>query len=175
MSKFKTVLFTVSAAALAMFSALFYFGGSGAQYVSADSLKPNTHEFAAVSSYTVYVCGAVVNEGFYEVPCGETYFYAIELAGLAEESYILDWQYGIMSSDCKVIAVCYAENGQIRYPVNVNGIADMPDGIGEAVGVYRKIKGKITDKSVLREILGEKYSFCYYKIYVDAADYEKAD
>lgn len=135
-------------------------------------------------TYVVYVCGAVENEGYYEVEDRSTYFAAILQAGLVAQSFLPQNTETVVASDSSII-VQYVEDGVVRDCVDVNNPffslrdASLFEGLSEEVVAkiadYLEKFGAIHNKHVLREVLGEDdYENYHYKLYVAEADYEKA-
>lgn len=136
--------------------------------------------------YSIYVCGAVKNEGYYEVEEGATYRNAIMQAGLLAQSFQSQHNDGLVNAQKTAIVVQYVADGIPHDCIDVNNayfaLRDplLFDGLSEAVVTkiadYLEAVGKIRNKKVLREVLGEDYYENYhYKLYVAEADYEKAD
>ena len=135
-------------------------------------------------TYTIYICGAVVSEGYYEVTEGETYFDAIRKAGLLPQTCVPSNQSSLIDGKQNIIVVNYVENGiehschdandpffALRRPMGnlsceiVNKLAD-----------YSEEYGIIHNKETLRAILGEEdYENNHYKLFIAEADYEKAN
>lgn len=131
----------------------------------------------------VYVYGAVENEGYYAVEEDETYFVAIRQAGILGQSYLAFNAYSIVDGNQLSITVPYVENGAVRACINVNHESilnrrsreELSDTVINKIADYVQANGKITDKSVLRNVLDDDYENYHYKLYVAEADYEKAD
>ena len=136
----------------------------------------------AEKKYTIYVCGAVEKEGYHSVAEGETYLTAIAQAGLLDCSYVTDNANSVVNEKQNAIIVPYLENGVLRDCYDVNWeyyYLRLPrEGLSEAVvdkiADYLDIHGKIANKTVLREVLGEEdYANYHYKLFIAEADYEE--
>ena len=134
-------------------------------------------------TYKIYVCGAVQNEGYFEVAKGDAYFAAIAQAGLLEKSWLSSNFYTIVDGSTSFVVVNYVENGVEHSCLNVNSefiaqrypIADLSDGVVNKIADYVEEHGKIANKTVLRSVLGDDFEIYHYKLYIAEADYEKAD
>ena len=135
-------------------------------------------------TYTVYVYGAVANEGYYKVSEGETYYEAIAQAGVLQQSYLPSNSSAIVSADALSIVVHYKEDGVVHDCINANHESRwlrLPrEGLSLSVinkiADYLEAYGTIPNKKVLREVLGdEDYENYNYKLYIAEADYEETD
>ena len=135
-------------------------------------------------TYEIYVCGAVKNEGYCEVAEGGTYFDAIVKAGRLECSWLSPSIYLVVDERQLSIVVPYIENGEPHESYDANSIffslrdVNYFDGLSEAVvnkiADYLETHGKIVNKNVLYEVLGnEDYTNYHYKLYIAEADYEE--
>ena len=135
------------------------------------------------TNYSVYVCGAVENEGYYQVSEGGTYFQAIEQAGLLQQSSFSPNFYSIVTGDQLAVAVRYTQNDVVYECVNLNNaslvlglpVQNVPDEVVGKIANYIANYGKIHNKSQLRTALGDDYEDNFYKFYVAEADYEAVD
>lgn len=139
------------------------------------------NEHKAPRKFKVYVCGAVLHEGYVEVEEGTDYATVIDLAGfipqtvlptdphrlIVEEGVSLSLQYNDENGHHNCINI---NGGYIQYRLPVEGI---DEDVINRIADYYELNGKITDKELLKEILGEDYQENYYKFYVDVKDYEK--
>ena len=135
-------------------------------------------------TYQIYVCGAVENEGYYEVKEGDTYFQAVMQAGILEQSSLPSNVYSLVNGEQTAIVVNYLENGTEKYCINANHQffslrlpwEGLSDEVVNKIADYIDEHGAITNKTVLREVLGdEDYENYHFKLYIAEADYEKAD
>ena len=132
-------------------------------------------------NFRVYVCGAVRNEGYYEVNCGSDYYSAIVLAGIVNQSVLPDNISAIVTSETAQIVVNYVENGVTHYCINVNSLLIAErypiDGISPAVvnkiADYVEVFGKITNKQALATALGSDYEDNFFKFFVAVENYEE--
>lgn len=156
------------------------FGGCDVSKLSPWGEKSTQNKGDHAATYSVYVYGAVKNEGFYQVQKGDTYYQAIMQAGLLKQSKLTANYYSIVTDTQLSIAVHYVENGTEYECVNVNGRAfeqglDVPNVAAEVVAKiadYVQKHGKIHNQSQLRAALGDDYETNYYKMYVAEEDYE---
>lgn len=144
-------------------------------------LKDNELNDVKPLEFTVYVCGAVQNEGYFTVPSGSDCFAAINLAGLTDASVLPAYADKLVDGTVTEIVVGYYCDGVRRDCVNVNGALvqnRIPvDGIDPTVinkiADYIDEFGKITDKTLLADILGDDYADNFYRFFVAREDYEK--
>lgn len=133
--------------------------------------------------YKIYVYGAVADEGYYYAVEGATYSSLVISAGLLDYSLLPGDEFAYVDGKVSQLPVCYYCDGVKCYPVNVNGAIityrlhrdEIPDYIIDLIATYIETNGKITDKTQLKEILGDYYDDYYYRFYVDRSDYEKID
>ena len=149
--------------------------------------NPNGGNNTAPQTYKIYVCGAVEKEGYYDVSEGDTYFSAITHAGLLPNlSWLPANAHSVVDERQKSILVQYIENDAPRDCINANSQffslrdAIYFDGLSEAVvnkiANYLETHGKIANKTVLLDVLGEEdYANYHYKLYIAEADYEEAN
>ena len=139
-----------------------------------------------LKTFTIYVYGAVENEGYYEVEEGSTYLDAIVQAGMLAQSIPPQSAESLVNGKQTSIVVQYAEDGKVRDCTDVNSAffllrdPNLFDGVFSQEVVNKLAdylqSGTIHNKQVLREVLGEDdYEHYHYKLYVAEADYEKAD
>lgn len=131
----------------------------------------------------VYVCGAVENEGYLEVDEGTDYAAVVALAGILPQTVYPSNPNLIIRQEGVVLALQYYNDIEPCDCININGTyvaqrlsvkgidADVIDRIAD----YREAHGDITDKGLLKEILGEDYQDNFYKFFVSERDYEKVD
>ena len=148
----------------------------GGEYVGDTDNTPKT--------YKVYVCGAVENEGYYQVTAGETYYQAIIQAGLLPQSALPANFSSIVNEQQLPVIVSYRENGLTRECINANSefirerfpYEALSDEVVNKLADYLCEFGKITNKSILHAVLGEDdYKNYYFKLYIAEADYEEVD
>lgn len=134
-------------------------------------------------TFRVYVCGAVQNEGYYEVRSGCDYQSVIMLAGIIEQTVFSNNSLTVVTSETAYIVVNYKENGVIYNSINANNplIAAqlLEDGISleivNKIADYVEIFGKITNKQALATALGSDYEDNFFKFFVAMEDYEEVD
>lgn len=135
------------------------------------------------ATFTVYVCGAVANEGYYVVAQGSTVADAIALAGILPQSIFPTNSQSFVQSNCQIV-VRYHENGTNFDCINLNGIyvqhnlptQNVDESVIAKLNAYYLQNGTITSKQILQQILTEQeYQQNYYKFYVQESDYETAN
>lgn len=107
--------------------------------------------------------------------------HAVEEAGIIAQTYLPDFPYTLVKSTTKQLAVNYFDGEKMCYCVNVNGplitlrtnVENVSPQVVDKLADYIEEHGKITDKTLLKQILGEDYADNYYKFFVSMDDYEK--
>lgn len=134
--------------------------------------------------YTVYVFGAVENEGFFVVEEGADIQSVLLLAKPVSDAVYAGNPLIVVTEQTKQIAVNYALNGKTYNVVNVNGyyvtaqkeIANVSSDVVRKIAEYIEQNGNIKNKNQLKDILDEQeYLENYYKFYVSVDDYEEID
>ena len=133
-------------------------------------------------TFSVYVCGAVENEGYVDVPEGSDYLALAEKAGVLPQTYFTQNPQTLVTEDTKVLPLDWYDGTVARSCVNVNGgyvtMRREIDGIDAVIinkiADYIALNGIITDRLQLKEILGDDYADNFYKFFVSVEDYEKA-
>lgn len=128
---------------------------------------------------TVYVSGAVEKTGYYTIAVGETYFFAIEQAGLLPFGYIVDGEKIVRQNQLWIYVGYYLDGGYYD-SINVNGVlvtqhlpvANVSDEVVLLLKNYVETNGKIRNNADMKLALGEYYEDNFYKFYVDEVDYE---
>lgn len=141
------------------------------------STQPDTTKY-----FRVYVCGAVANEGYVVVPEGSDYSAVAERAGLLPVTYFTQNPHTLVTEYISVLPLDWYDGEKARSCINVNGgyvtlrmeIEGISPDVINKIADYIELNGKITDKSMLKEILGEDYADNFYKFFVSVNDYEKA-
>lgn len=132
-------------------------------------------------SFRVYVCGAVANEGYVTVSEGSDYNALLNAAGILPQTYLRQNPETIVTETTGVVAFAWFDGFQARSCVNVNGgyvtmridIDGIDPSVINKIADYIELHGKITDKTLLQEILGNDYEQNFYKFFVSVDDYEK--
>jgi protein involved in polysaccharide export with SLBB domain len=133
--------------------------------------------------YTVYICGAVQNEGYYNVVQGTTIGDAISLAGLLSQTVLPDNSQMYVQSNMQIV-VQYFYDGARHVGINVNGLyvisniptANISADVMEKLHNYYMQNGVITNKQILKQILTEEqYQQNHYKFFVAEEDYAKVN
>ncbi|MCM1289302.1 MAG: hypothetical protein NC132_01430 [Corallococcus sp.] len=131
--------------------------------------------------FKVYVCGAVEREGFVEVEEGADYDAVIALAGIIPQTVYPTNPRLLVKEDGEVLTLQYYDGSSYRDCVNLNGgyiqyrlkVDGIDIDIINRIADYYDTHGKITDRNLLKDILGEDYQDNYYKFFVNVQDYEK--
>ena len=153
--------------------------GDGFNKPTISPYKPQTIDTKDTTTFTVYVCGAVQNEGYYVVEQGTTIADAIALAGILPQTIFPQNATTYIKFDCQ-IAVQYSENGTKYNCMNVNSMFvwynlsynNIPSEVIAKLHDYYVNHGPITSKQMVKQILNEEqYQQNHYKIYVAEVDY----
>lgn len=135
-------------------------------------------------TYTVYVCGAVENEGYFTVDEGTDVQSVLLLAIPLKSAVYPTNPTSLVTESTKQLVVDYSLDGKTYSCVHVNGyyvtaqteIANVSSDVVRKIAEFIKQNGKITNKNQLKDILTEQeYLENYYKFFVSVDDYEKAD
>ena len=145
---------------------------SNSGFDSSDS-KPS------VEKRSLYVSGAVLNDGFITIPQLCDYKTALEIAGVTDFSVIFNNLNAPISVSCDSLIVGFKIDGKEFRSVNVNGgfvtLRQSVEGVDDAVinklADYIETNGKITNRNALKLALGDDYGNNYYKFYIDVNDY----
>lgn len=137
----------------------------------------------ASKTITVYVCGAVENEGYLTISAGTSYTELFRLAGILPQSALPELYSDTVEQTTDFVVVNYFDDGKICYCVNANSllvtnddhIDGLPDGAVNLLSAYIVKNGKIHNKQQLRVALGPYAASCLYKFFVAPTDYEEAD
>jgi len=137
-----------------------------------DTITPRT--------FKVYVCGAVEHEGYVEVKEGADFVAVLDMVEVLPQTVYPSEPHTLIKDD-EVLILQYYDGNESRDCININGgyvTARLPiEGIDadviDRIADYCELHGKITDRDLLQEILGEDYFDNYYKFFVDVKDYEK--
>lgn len=146
-------------------------------------LKEYTTEYVIPRKFQIYVCGAVLHEGFVEVQEGVDCGYVISLAGVITQTVFPADPKLLINQSVKVLLLQYHNVDKTFACINLNGdviryrllVEDVDADIINKIADYYDLHGKIVNKNLLKEILGDDYQDNYYKFFVDVDDYEKID
>ena len=130
--------------------------------------------------HTLYICGAVETDGYFQIASGNDYFFAINQAVLLPQGVYPDYVYRIVDGQIATVIVPFHVDGVKYDSINVNGmfvLARLPvDGVDEqvinALADYIEQNGKISNRNEMKLALGNFYNDNYYKFYVSEGDYE---
>ncbi|MDD3831904.1 MAG: hypothetical protein PHW00_04550 [Clostridia bacterium] len=120
--------------------------------------------------HTVYIGGAVINEGYYVCTEGDTYYDLLSRAGLLSCSYCHASYYDQYDFSSTTLIIDYMINGELYYSINANGI--FFDDFASQYGITSdqieqcKTSGAFTSKTQLRQLFGTLYEQVHYMIYV---------
>lgn len=147
-----------------------------------DRLTPNDEKDfngGKETSVQVYICGAVQNPGWYDLPQGVDVQTAVEKAVLCDNGILPDNSLEfVKDKDC--IYVGFVDEDYKRYDsVNANGLlivtrSEVEGVSAEVVGAladYIELNGTIRNRTDLANALGDMYQNNYYKFYVSEVDY----
>lgn len=128
---------------------------------------------------TLYVSGAVLNDGFITIPQLCDYKTALEIAGVTDFSVITNNLTAPISVSSDSLIIGFKIDGKEFRSVNVNGgfvtLRQSVEGVEDVViyklADYIETNGKITNRNALKLALGDDYGYNYYKFYIDVNDY----
>lgn len=140
-------------------------------------------EDKSTQTYQIYVCGAVLNEGYYDVDSCSDYYSAIALAGIVEQTLLPIKSLAIVTIETAQLVVNYIENGIEHDCINVNSaliverltVEGISADIVNKIADYVEIFGKITNKAMLATALGSDYEDNFFKFFVAMEDYEEVN
>lgn len=146
---------------------------------TSDADFDNSGSKPSVTTRTLYVSGAVLNDGFITIPQLCDYKTALEIAGVTDFSVISNNLTAPISVSCDSVIIGFKIDGKEFRSVNVNGgfvaLGQSVDGVENAVinklADYIETNGKITNRKALKLALGDDYGDNYYKFYIDVNDY----
>ncbi|MBQ8433973.1 MAG: SLBB domain-containing protein [Clostridia bacterium] len=157
--------------------------GDGFNKPTASPYQSQTLPSATPTTYRVYICGAVQNEGYYNVVQGTTIGDAIALAGILPQT-VLPTNLQVYVQSNMQIVVEYLCDDAHHVGINVNGAyvisntpaPNIPADVMEKLHNYYIQNGVITNKQILKQILTEEqYQQNHYKFFVAEEDYAKAN
>lgn len=131
------------------------------------------------SKYTVYVSGAVVNDGYITVDAGSDYYSLLDKAGLLDCSAMIEYSSSTVNGNITEIIVNYKQGNRTFYSVNVNGTAvvyklsveNVSASVVNKLANYIEFHGFINNRDELYDALGDDYADNYYKFFIDIQDY----
>ena len=132
-----------------------------------------------VPTRTLYVSGAVVNDGYITIPQVCDYKTALDIAGVLSSSVLPINIFAPIPSNTDSLLINFCIDDTIYYCVNVNGayvtsrlsIDGIDDLIVNKLADYIQSNGVISNRSQLKIALGDDYNDNYYKFYIDKSDY----
>ena len=130
--------------------------------------------------YSIYICGAVEREGYYEVEAGTDYAEVLRLAGILPESILPTLSSSYVDGSIKRIIVGYFDGENAHSSINANSaliaarmsVDGLTDEVVNKLADYIDEYGKIANKQQLEQALGEDYAENYYKLFIADIDYE---
>lgn len=124
---------------------------------------------------SVYIGGAVLNEGWHEVPEGTRLFQLLDVVK-PHKSYSCPYSLTLKLEDGKHYLVNYLQNGIVRYPVNVNStmfnaFAQTVEVDSDVINLLLKrreaLGGEFSSKEQILFAVGESvFSEIYYKLFI---------
>lgn len=131
------------------------------------------------STCTVYVSGAVANDGYVTVNIGSDYYALLTQAGLLGCSAMVENSSNVIKGDVTQLIVNYIQNNRTYYSVNVNGAAvtyrlgaeNISSNVINKLADYIEANGIISNRGELSAALGDDYNDNYYKFFIDEQDY----
>lgn len=131
------------------------------------------------STCTVYVSGAVANDGYVTVNIGSDYYALLTQAGLLDCSAMVENSSNVIKGDVTQLIVNYIQNNRTYYSVNVNGAAvtyrlgaeNISSNVINKLADYIEANGIISNRGELSVALGDDYNDNYYKFFIDEQDY----
>lgn len=143
--------------------------------------KPQQFAAKRPRVFSVYVCGAVENEGYINIFEGTDYQSLIFEAGYISQTIMPKTPYAVVNESVSVLVLNYFDGQKECYCINVNGAVvldklpceNISPQVIEKLHNYIVANGKITDRTQLKQILGNDYQDNFYKFFVSESDYEK--
>ncbi len=131
--------------------------------------------------FSVYVCGAVENEGYVDIFEGTDYQSLILSAGYIPQMVMPKTPYAVVREDVSTVVLNYFDGQKECYCINLNGAVvsdnlpceNVSPQVIEKLHNYVVANGKISDRALLKQILGNDYQDNFYKFFVSESDYEK--
>lgn len=141
-----------------------------------EQIPNNSQQFA-----TVYIDGAVLQSGYYMLPVGSSYVYAIGKAGLHPNGVLPQNPNEFVKT--KTVTVSFFDGEKTCYSVNVNGVfvttesgaEGLNDVAVKRLADYIRTHGKIRNRVQMQLALGDLYQSEYYKFFVAEEDYEPSN
>lgn len=125
---------------------------------------------------TVYICGAVENEGEYTLEYSTTFANAANSATVTPNSDLSElYSQQVTEATTFILVPYFDENGDTQYPIELNHeyfnqiakAAGIQANVIELINAYRSKFGLFSDKKQLKDALGELYRDNYYKFYLE--------
>ena len=131
---------------------------------------------------TVYVSGAVQNEGYYTVQAGTSYSALVFGAGILPQSVLPQYYTDTIDGSVEEIIINWFDGTKECSSVNVNSplianrlfVEGISDSVVNKIADYIEIYGKIVNKQQLQSVLGDDSNEYLYRFFVAKEDYEKA-
>lgn len=180
-NKIQTIFYlSIAAAILVGVLAAFFLSGNTGLFPDSGMARTAYELDYTGDVRTVYVDGAVENPGWYSCRVGETFGQVVGKAGLLENSVVKNPD-TVISYDISRIYVCFEENGEVKYAVNVNdGLFDelyIYSGISESVAkkitCYIDENGKLKSKKELlyNDVLtAEEWKENHFRMYIEVEE-----
>ena len=129
---------------------------------------------------TVYISGAVKNDGYFELEAGADYFALASAAGMLAETLMPDNPSLVVDGKITTIVFDFIHNGIATDSINVNGVLVtnrfpidcVSCEIIDKLADYIEYNGVIANRRELKIALGDDYEDNYYKFFISEQDYE---
>ena len=129
---------------------------------------------------SIYVCGAVENEGYYEINLGADYNELLGMAGLLTVSVPPTFSSSFVDGSVTNVIVSYTDGKNAHNVINVNSqlitnrfeVDGLTSDVVNRLADYIEAHGKIGNRKQLGQALGDDYDDNYYKLFVAEIDYE---
>lgn len=176
------IIFYLSISAAILVGVLFVFFLTGNTGLFPDSGMARTaYELDKTDDgRTIYVDGAVANPGWYCCSVGETFGQVAGKAGLLKNSVVKNPD-AVIFNDISRIYVCFEENGEVKYAVNVNGglfgelyaYSGISESVAKKIVCYIDANGKLKSKKELlyNDVLTLKeWEENHFRMYVEVEE-----
>lgn len=133
------------------------------------------------ATFTVYVCGAVENEGYYDVQAGTDLISLIQLAGVLEQSVLPTNYTDTINGKVEEVLVNYFDGEKTCYCIDANSpliarrfpVDGLPAEVVDLLADWLDAHGVIRNKRQLKQALGSYANDYHYRFYIAKENYEK--
>lgn len=180
-NKVQTIFYlSIAAAILVGVLSAFFLGGNSGLFPDSGMTRTAYELDNAGDVRTVYVDGAVENPGWYSCSVGETFGQVAGKAGLLNNSVVKNSD-AVILCDVSRIYVCFEENGEVKYAVNVNDglfgdlcvYAGISESVAKKITSYIDENGKLKSKKELlyNDVLTAKeWEENHFRMYVEVEE-----